>query len=682
MADIDIGKLLNSMRSGSSMDKTDISKKKTNGGNKNKTNTENYKSSKNGRAEEMHYVGAPYNFIPFTKKLYTYEKPIPAAHNSVQEELMSGEIDYEITAQTSILVDDGTGHFHKNPGGKYSIPGSSMRGLIRSNVQILGFSGFDEDIDDYALMYRDVAGARSARKERYNEVLGSSLLPIGNGKNISILKNVKAGYIKKEGNKYYIYQTCIENIEKEKHGDMNYYILTERKMGDQYIEYLKRGKKGRYPYDFFIQNGSYLTQHLLHEKFNRIVRTNRNGKEQVSYKGTVNRKYKPFYQSISYEITNQKDVVAVGNPGEYQHNGVAISTGAMNDKKVIYIIPELDMKKNVIEIPLADVEAFNIDLKKRENTLKQFGGKEFFGLPEEGDLKPVFYIELDGRLYFGFTPRLRLFYDHTIKEGLDSRQKMGNLDYAKAIFGYSNEKGSYKSRVSFSDAVVIEDVMEENERKFILAEPKPTSYLDYLKQNKKDQVTYNTDDFELRGVKQYWLHKNAMLENTDAGKENVASIFNPLPKGTKFKGKVRFHNLKKDELGLLLWAIHLEEDSWMNIGKAKSYGFGVISVDSMRVRVMDKQKAYLLSETLDLDPFIHITTEDLISEYKNHIAKKLGLESVEKSPRIQSFLLMKDSRKIPETDAVKYMSIDRKDYQNRKRPLPEIKEVIDRKNKK
>lgn len=680
MADIDIEKLLNSMRSGSSMDKTDISKKKINGGNKNKnkTSTVNDKSNKNGRADEqIHYVGAPYNFIPFTKKLYTYEDPIPTAHNSVEEDLISGEIDYEITAQTSILVDDGTGHFHKDPEGKYSIPGSSMRGLIRNNVQILGFSGFDEDIDDYALMYRDVASARSVRKERYNTVLGSNLLPIGKGKSISILENVKAGYIKKEGNKYYIYQTCIDNIKKEKYGDMNYYILSERKMGEKYIEFLKRGKKGRYPYDFFVQKGRYLTQQLLSEPFKKEIR-----RGQTHYVGKKNRDYQPFYHSISYEVIDQKEVAAVGKSGEYKHSGMIISTGAMNEKKVIYIIPELDMQKDVIEIPAADVEAFKIDLKKRENTLRQFGKKEFFDLPEDGDLKPVFYIELDGRLYFGFTPRLRLFYDHTIKEGLDPNQKKGDLDYAKAIFGYSNEKGSYKSRVSFSDAVVIEDVMEENERKFILAEPKPTSYLDYLKQNKRDQVTYNTDDFELRGVKQYWLHKNAMSENASAGKENVASVLNPLPKGTRFKGKVRFHNLKKDELGLLLWAIRLEEHSWMNIGKAKSYGYGAISVNSMQVRKIDKQKAYLLSETLDLDPFISVAAEDLIVGYKDHIAKKIGLESVEKSPRIQSFLDMKDSRKIPAENIIKYMSIDNDDYKNRNRPLPEIQEVLDPKNKK
>ena len=90
-----------------------------------------------------------------------------------------------------------------------------------------------------------------------------------------------------------------------------------------------------------------------------------------------------------------------------------------------------------------------IDIEKRETTLKQFGGREFFDLPKEGELKPVFYIQLGGRLYFGFTPRLRLFYANTIKKGLNLKHKSEILDYSKALFGYANQTSSYKSRVSF-----------------------------------------------------------------------------------------------------------------------------------------------------------------------------------------------------------------------------------------
>ena len=39
-------------------------------------------------------------------------------------------------------------------------------------------------------------------------------------------------------------------------------------------------------------------------------------------------------------------------------------------------------------------------MKKKENILKNFNGKEYFNLPKEGETKPVFYILQKGeRLY-------------------------------------------------------------------------------------------------------------------------------------------------------------------------------------------------------------------------------------------------------------------------------------------
>ena len=77
------------------------------------------------------YVGAPYNFIPFSEVKSVYADK-PPAHNSMESKLISGEIEYEMTAQTPIFTDDGKCHFHKDANGQYSIPGSSIRGLIRN----------------------------------------------------------------------------------------------------------------------------------------------------------------------------------------------------------------------------------------------------------------------------------------------------------------------------------------------------------------------------------------------------------------------------------------------------------------------------------------------------------------------------------------------------------------------
>ena len=63
-----------------------------------------------------------------------------------------------------------------------------------------------------------------------------------------------------------------------------------------------------------------------------------------------------------------------------------------------------------------------------------------------------------------------------------------------------------------------------------------------------------------------------------------------------------FHNLTDEELGLLIWSVRLNKKSWMNVGKAKSYGYGNIQLQIQKAVEVNLQKAYDLSE-LNLDPY-------------------------------------------------------------------------------
>lgn len=623
----------------------------------------NKKERSEQKEQDKKYVGAPYNFVSFSNKVYSYEEKLPT-HNAVEENLHSGELSYEITAKTDILVDDGKHQFYKNAEGMYAIPGSSIRGMIRNNVQILGFSSFYDDIDDYALMYRNVASGRE--QDRYKKILGSKLLPLPNGKgSINVLQHVRAGYICKENGAYVIYGTCVKSIKKEL-GDMNYYVLNERCIVDNYLE--ARGDAKKFAYPAFLEHGKSVMQHEFKE-FRKDVKGG-----QVSYIGTENGEYKPFSKKVSYEIANLKNVTAVGEPGQFSKDGYMVLTGRMKQKKAVYIIPDIDRSKKII-ISDEDIRAFKADFKKKENTLKNFGGKEWFDLPEEGKEKPVFYIELDGRLYFGFTPRLRLFFDHTIKYGLKKSHEEGLIDYSKAIFGYAGKEMSYKSRVSFSDAVIVSQPKFGKEEKVVLAEPKPSSYMDYLKGKKPDDiVTYNQDEFELRGVKQYWLHSKENPKNTGNGNENIGSMLRPLSKGAVFAGKIRFHDLTDDELGLLIWSIQLDKKSWMNIGKAKPYGYGNIKLDVTEIKEVNMKKAYDLNQ-LTLDPFEPVDGDALIAIYKNKMKKFLGGKKVEEQNCIKEFFAIKDPERMPDESQIRYMEIGKKEYQSRTANLDRILRV-------
>ncbi len=157
------------------------------------------------------YVGAPYNFVPFAKAPHELSEESRVSHDAFASERMDGEIRYRVTARTPIFVSDGYLNkeenrypdFARNQYGEYAIPGNTMRGLIRNNLQILSESSFTDDVDDYRLMFREVAGGSDRLdKKRYSKILGASLKNVGNGKQVSILKYVKAGYISKENGKY------------------------------------------------------------------------------------------------------------------------------------------------------------------------------------------------------------------------------------------------------------------------------------------------------------------------------------------------------------------------------------------------------------------------------------------------------------------------------------------------
>ena len=221
--------------------------------------------------------------------------------------------------------------------------------------------------------------------------------------------------------------------------------------------------------------------------------------------------------------------------------------------------------------------------------------------------------------------------------------------------------------------------MSVNPAKVILGEPKPTSYYDYLVAKDGEPGSYLDSDFKLRGIKQYWLR--AQVEKMEGEvKENVASTIAPLPENTKFVGKIRFTNLTEDELGLLLWSVKLNATSHMNIGKAKSYGYGNISLNITDVKVVDYEKAYKADSLLDMDPFAKVDVDNTIVAYKSKInqfvAKEYKGKSIDELPLIKEFFMMKDSNNLPDRDKIKYMSIDRREYQNRQKPLQTVAQVI------
>lgn len=609
---------------------------------------------------------APYNFVTTHSKVMEGKLQ---KHNEIgRKELYSGYITYRMTAQTPLMVDNGQGEFYRRPDGTYALPGSTVRGLIRSNAQILGFADARKDMDDYYLMYRAVAGG--SLKEEYEEVLGADTKVI-NGRQMSVLKNVKAGYIKCEGKKYFLYSNIGDTDGTFKDGDTDYYVVSERYVWE----------KAQDSFSYILRdNGSHM------QNFPPFRETrDRNNKPQ--YVGRENKKYQPYSEHIMYAAANGK-VSSIAKDG-LKKSGFVLSSGFIGKKKAFYVIPEID-ESSKREIPEETIMAFTADYNRRKNGISK-ESQAFFELPADGVTRPAFYIELEGRLYIGYTPRLRLMYRYSILHS-KAKKAQPDYDYADALFGYANEDGAYKSRVYFTDAALTngKKCRPEDVNALILAEPKPTSYLEYLKQSDGQKVkTYNNDDFELRGIKQYWLQKNVQSNPEGASaNEKIRSKIAPIETGSEFRGTVRFHNLTETELGLLLWSIRLEKDSQMNLGKAKAYGYGRVRLDQTTLYLQNSQAAYDLSrDVFGMNPFEKQTDDSrdaLINAYQAKAAAWLGSgrgksdrEIVFSNPSIRDFFGMKSM--IKEGTDVAYMSLEEfKQYKQKNNPLLEVRDYLEK----
>lgn len=369
----------------------------------------------------------------------------------------------------------------------------------------------------------------------------------------------------------------------------------------------------------------------------------------------------------------------------------------MASKEAHYIIPEMNTEANEILIDNKFINAYKLDLTRnkrysdkehikedsKEDT-KKYKKFEHYYIPEDigiENAKPIFYAKFntnganEKRWYFGFTPYLRIFYEHSVRDGIkDSYKSSDGISFCDAIFGFTkndinNERfnKNYKSRVSFCDATSEDKPAKYNEKengvKLIPGEPKATCIQCYLKQDENDIEkikSYNDCNFSIRGIKNYWIK-----DETDpdvSTNENVNITIYPAHKGVKFTGRIKFDNLKKEELGLLLWSLKISENAHDNIGMAKEYGFGNIEFENINLEIEDLNKKYK-----SINGFFSYMDKKDIKEYINYYKKffkdkfKVDIDNEES---VKELLMMKTNFiKKEDENNFRHMSIKKRNLE-------------------
>lgn len=599
------------------------------------------------RSPQTYRAKAPYNFVPLPEKILPAEEF--ATHDKYHPEHHTGYIELEITTETPLYTRcaypadifsnsryvDGDGNlkpefndkdkpkttavlelqqfFHRGNEQIPVIPGSTLRGMTRSLVEILAY-GKVNFVTDSQLVHRAVADISSLGNKYREQLLGQDK---GNKHFDYPSPNLKGGYLEIRNNTYFIRPAFENNNETFVHieiddldnlGNLTNDIVYVHKSTTRKTEY-NRGERGDITLDIAVAENildSPQTNYLPA----KLVKTN-----------VIGRK----------------------------HMQCAVFEADTDDTKLIPISDEMwriyredrDMKRG-------------IPCRKLQNQ----GDAVFYLLNDSGDL-----------VFFGSTMMFRLPYTNTVEKFIPEILCCeNNLDFTEAIFGKVQGK-QIAGRVFFSDAVCNTENPflggTNNGRRVpkILSSPKPTSFQLYLTQptpNHRSDLKsyYDVGETVIRGSKRYW-HKpriegdDVFDRNQERNIVNVSSqhtIIKPVKPNVTFgNAKVYFENLTSIELGALFTALDLDETMRHQIGMAKPFGLGSIKIkptlflqdrESRYKSLFDDNNVWGNPLQNPSENFKILFKEKVLHHYNNLVSQTSKVNDFWQIPRLQALATM------------------------------------------
>lgn len=629
--------------------------------------------------DENHEALAPYNFVPLPDTIVTLSVTELPDQGIYEAGRHTGYIDCELTTASPVYVraaltpeaanagaqsKDSPAFFYLNDKAQPVIPGSSLRGMMRTLVEIVTYSKVSH-VYDKKLVYRSVGGATNHDKHYRDQMMRLDKEDTSKKNTKYYTPLIRAGYMVKKGARDWAIQPA-----KEIDGTTYAQIFMDEE-NEELVSTLRKVKNCRNAYDIYITTGKYDYQDVrggfLKIKFAKV--TARSPENQAGFR-----------------------------------KAVLARSGNMKGKMWEAVIYERD--ETAKELPLTDdqIDAYTEQISKEQMAL----------LGDHGALndgQPVFYItdKAGAVIFFGHARMFRIPYprspfDHVPKEVREIDDE-NLIDITDAIFGYTKEKGegrqrAYAGRVSFSDATLAtedKDIWLSNKGPItprILSGPKPTTFQHYLVQiepnlypagrNRDGETKFDTRlrdyasetprETVIRGHKFYW-HKGPVgaedirEKGEVKGDDKQHTKISPLKSGVPFHFRISFENLNNQELGALLWVLDIAADDKyrLKIGMGKPLGMGAISI---RSKLFIKDHARRFGSLLDGDKWHSGIDErqDIASRSKDTfveaISQAIGIKMAG-NDRIQSLLTMLQWPG-PEQEHTRYMEIEHPDPAGRR----------------
>lgn len=509
-------------------------------------------------------IPSPYNFVPLSDKVFFPDWSHQVSMDTPFSDGISGTLEIKVTAKTPIYIRNGGDHpedrdrlnsesyldfFRVTRDGKYAIPGTSLKGMLRAVVEIVSFgkiAGTKEKtsrVVDHRYAVRDLQN-KTLYTNHITETIKGGFKP-----------KVKAAWLSENDSGEWSVTLCdMARVEQEKLEE--YFVCTLGEKGPASQKYSKikprteisfeceKEENHKHSKDTFLRYRK-VTELGSGSKSGEIVMTGQPSKRD----GSEGRKHMEFIffnedgGSIEVEDSVKKDF-------EFAHS--MLGENRKDNAEWRYWRPRLREGR----IP--------VFVLMNGNKVSSMGLAMMYRLPYKNSVLET--------------------VAHTSTDHLDGSR----VDLAELVFGRVENTEGLKGRVSVETLLADGQPQPMSTVQTVLSGPKPTYYPNYIEQklqkNGKVQSykTFMDETSRIRGWKRYITRpdsdRSPMVEQPPT--INVATGFRPLPTGTTFSGKIHVHNLRPKELGALVWAITWggQADLRHSLGMGKPYGFGSVTV--------------------------------------------------------------------------------------------------------
>jgi hypothetical protein len=479
---------------------------------------------------------APYNFVPLPPAARLFEQS-PAPQSHYDTELLHGEIELTWTAETNFFI---RGSHPTQPfqiAGQLALPGSSLRGMTRSLLEIVGESPL-EPVNDSQLFFRTVGSDPQPTSRSYEPHAQAYKSRVFRAEPHSY-DGVQAGYLTGSRDGWSIQPALrINGLQCFQ------------------VESLESWARPRPVY------------------FTPIYET------KAAISTTPQPGYYPgvFLASGSIPKKRHQWVVTQVDPAAQR---LAIPPADVNAYLESGISPMIAQKRFAFSERSQAVPCFYVKWTDADGIPHvSFGHTHFFRIPYAHTLQmavPESCRRSQHETRWDLAQSLfgRLPTDH--RTGSRSRVFFENAELTQA------------PTPAFDPTV----------RHIVLNQPKPTTYQHYAVQLSDDRskAIHWDGDRNLhghgiaRGHKLYWHRPGAQPTYAPNPTDSTSSL-QPAFAGATFKSRILFENLQPHELGALLFVLHLPADCGHHLGMAKAQGFGTFRTDVAALRLINRESRY------------------------------------------------------------------------------------------